>query len=292
MLDQKIGYRLVCIDGNLKDSSVPEGVVCMPLNVAMQSYGVFLHKKRIQSKDGIFLYIPPNTKILETIHIEHVGSSHLIVSLGKNAEAKLEQRLSDGFVDIDVSIDTLANLEMKNVQAKTGLVQSYRASLKRDSRFALHQYIEGAKTSIHVDLLEENAEVLLEGVTNLDDAQSDIDVLVKHLAPHTRSRQHFKALLNGRSKSSFKGTIYVDPIAQKTEGYQLSNNLLLSDEATAYVQPNLEIFADDVKASHGATVTRIDKESLFYLTSRGLSKDEAKDFLVKGFIQELSACLP
>lgn len=296
MLDKKIEHALVFIDGvfSVNESSIPEGVICLPLDIAIQSYGVFLQKKQVQGKNGAFLYIPPNTKIFKTIQIEYIGSgnSHLIISLGKNAEAKLEQNVSRGTISIDVSLDRLANLEMKNIQIKEELSQTFKASLKRDCRFALRQYLTRAQTSIQIDLLEENGEVLLEGVTKLEAFKSDIDVLVNHLAPHTRSRQHFKALVSGKSRSSFKGTIYVDPIAQKTEGYQLSNNLLLSDEATAYVQPNLEIFADDVKASHGATVTQIDKESLFYLTSRGVSKEDAKDYLVKGFIQELSACLP
>jgi len=285
-------------------TGVPEGVVCMPLKEAMQVYGVFL-KKRLTTLDdptGTFLYVPPKVDA-GTIDLTVPSSASLIVSIGKQGKARLMQsfELKEVVANcfLDISLDDGADLELKNKQLKAPgfeIFQKTRATLKRDSRFVFRQYLEGAKKArqeIQVELLGENAEAYLEGVTTLEnDLTSEIYTFVRHLSPHARSRQHFKALLNHASKSSFDGTIYVHPTAQKTESYQLSNNLLLSDEAKAFVQPNLEIFADDVKASHGATVTQVDKEALFYLTSRGVSEEAARDFLVKGFVGELSECLP
>jgi Fe-S cluster assembly protein SufD len=99
--------------------------------------------------------------------------------------------------------------------------------------------------------------------------------------------QKFKGVLKGTSQSSFEGKIFVHPEAQKTEAYQLNHNLLLSEGAIAQAKPNLEIFADDVKASHGATFAQVDEEQLFYLKSRGISAETASQLLIRGYMQEM-----
>ena len=147
--------------------------------------------------------------------------------------------------------------------------------------------------SYDFSLVEEGASVDLQGAWLLDEHQKVWnDISIRHVAPHTHSKQLFKGVLKGSAYSHFKGKIYVEASAQKTEAYQLNNNLILSDEAKAETLPSLEIFADDVKASHGATVGQIDEESLFYLRSRGLSKEDAKHALIHGFIGEIFVKLP
>ncbi|MCB1106650.1 MAG: SufD family Fe-S cluster assembly protein, partial [Chlamydiia bacterium] len=113
-------------------------------------------------------------------------------------------------------------------------------------------------------------------------------ISVCHLAPNCRSSQHYKTALMGRARSSFEGKIFVEKEAQKTEAYQLNNHLLLSPKAQAHSKPNLEIKADDVKASHGATCSRPKEDELFYLQTRGLSKEEAMWHLARGFCYELA----
>ena len=120
-----------------------------------------------------------------------------------------------------------------------------------------------------------------------DKREAHVNVRVEHLAPHCRSNQLFKGVLTDFSRSSFEGKIYVDQIAQKTEAFQLNSNLLLSDRAHADSKPNLEIFADDVKASHGATVGQLNAEELFYMKTRGITQEEASNLLVFGFAQEI-----
>ena len=121
--------------------------------------------------------------------------------------------------------------------------------------------------------------------------ESHTNVHIEHQAPHCRSHQLFKGVLTDVSRSSFEGKIYVKQAAQKTEAYQLNNNLLLSDRANADSKPNLEIFADDVKASHGATVGQLDAEQLFYLRARGFTDNDAKNLLVDGYAKEsLTLC--
>ena len=117
--------------------------------------------------------------------------------------------------------------------------------------------------------------------------ESHTHVLVDHQAPNCRSMQLFKGALNDVSRSSFEGKILVRQLAQKTEAFQLNNNLLLSDRANADSKPNLEIFADDVKASHGSTVGQLDAEQIFYMKTRGFSDADAKNLLVYGYCQEV-----
>ena len=175
-------------------------------------------------------------------------------------------------------------------------MHSLRASLKRDSFFNMVSLTSGAKTvrsSFKVELTEENSEAKVCGLSLLSEtSQSHIFGNVIHKAPFSRSEQQFKAALQGQSRSSFEGKIFVHPEALKTESYQRSQALLLSPDAACFARPNLEIFADDVKASHGATVTQLDKEALFYLQSRGLSFEEASSLLVKGFVGEMISRVP
>lgn len=305
-------HKIVFIDGflSLEQSLIPESIVCLPMDEAILSYRIFLQNYMTRTNttvhdQGVFVYIPPKTEV--TLHIEHqlTGSEtvypRILFSLGKLANFQLFQvwNLADNSVNahMDAVLDVGSKMLFKNLQkgSLATLSQTLLATVKKDAHFTFRLYSEGAKNSQYsarVQLLEENAEALLEGISYLNDTTNQVQTMVEHLAPHTQSRQHFKGLLYGKSHSSFEGKIFVDPIAQKTQGYQLCNHLLLSDQATVNVKPNLEIFADDVKASHGATLGQLDREALFYLTSRGLPLARAKEYLIKGFVEELSECIP
>jgi Fe-S cluster assembly protein SufD len=110
---------------------------------------------------------------------------------------------------------------------------------------------------------------------------------VEHLAPACASRELYKGILDGSSHGVFNGKVYVDPVAQKTDGKQTNHALLLSDHARVDTKPQLEIFADDVKCTHGATVGRLDEGALFYMKSRGLGADSARALLTYAFAAEV-----
>lgn len=314
-------------DGFFQNANLPQPLVCLKLDAAMLVYGVFLqnriHRALKEETDpfavmngafqgkGAFLYVPPNTALAQPIEIIHQISSNQMVSprlqifLGKGASVQIIQRSMDGNdsafcnAHIDVSLDAGSTLFFGDLQKWTSSshsFQSFRSTLKRDSRLHYLSVSDGAKiarSSIKVQLLEENSEALLQGLNRLDaDLQGHTHVLVEHAAPHCRSRQHFKGILRGKSRSSFEGKIYVHPEAQKTEAYQLNNTLLLSDEAMGFAKPNLEIFADDVKASHGATVCQLDEEELFYFRSRGIPQAIAEEALAAGFCNEILNAAP
>ncbi len=144
-----------------------------------------------------------------------------------------------------------------------------------------------ARNESAVLLQQEGAEANINGAYRLyKNGHSDITTNIKHLAAHTISNQLVKGVLDGESKGVFQGQIHIAPDAQQTEGYQLHRALLLSDEAEVDCKPELEIFADDVKCSHGATSGDLDKEQIFYMQTRGITFENARQILIDAYLNE------
>jgi Fe-S cluster assembly protein SufD len=144
-----------------------------------------------------------------------------------------------------------------------------------------------ARSEIHARLAGENAVAHLNAAQLLGGSQhADFTTIVSHDAPATASRQTVRNVLDGRSRGVFQGKIEVARVAQKTDGYQMNKTLLLSPHAEIDAKPQLEIYADDVKCSHGATIGALDPEQFFYLRSRGIPETEARTMLVRAFLAE------
>ena len=144
------------------------------------------------------------------------------------------------------------------------------------------------KLDIECDLMEENCKCnILSALFLKNNEHQEIKTLVNHLAPNCKSNQKVKNVLSSESKGIFQGKIYVTDIAQKTDAYQLSKALLLDDNAEFNSKPELEIYADDVKCSHGSSSGNIDQDSLHYLMTRGLSRKDSTKLLTKGFLNEV-----
>jgi Fe-S cluster assembly protein SufD len=306
--------QLVFVDGHFTPSlsSIPPQIVCLPMQEAHKTYGLFLKKRWTHLPDtGVFVYVPPNIRLTAPIHLLHVfnGPSpatpllQIVVGKGSSIEwLQSSQFLTDTphmNGTIDFALEAGASAKFVDVQLLPKEARSsfsIRSTLKRDANLSIFHATNGAKEarfSANAELLEEQGNALLEALAMLSgERRSDIHALMEHAAPHCTSRQTIKMALSGQSRSHFEGKIYVRPIAQKTEAYQLNKQLLLSDQAIATAKPNLEIFADDVKASHGATVSQLNDEELFYLCSRGLSPSIAKSLLIEGFCRELIDKVP
>ena len=141
------------------------------------------------------------------------------------------------------------------------------------------------KNEINCNLNNEYSSAFINGIINLTNSQHhEIKTNINHLAENTKSYQLIKSVLNENAKGIYQGKIYVDSKAQKTNGYQLSKALLLSENTEFDGKPELEIYADDVKCSHGATSGNLDEDAIFYLMSRGLSNQQSKELLIKGFL--------
>jgi len=320
-------HQVVFINGrfcpHLSSVNALKPCVVLPIEEAFLRYGIFLQNRihyNIKNEtnffslltealqdSGLFIYVPPNTKIEKPIQLIQLysgekcyASPRIQVMVGSSSELKVfsEQIFlsNDAIVNalFDVVVEQNAKCEVEELSLQSAdhiIMQHVRATLRRDSSFSHFFATNGSKLyrqDINVELLESGSSTNLKGVWNLNsDRKVHTQILVSHKAPSALSNQHYKGVLKDKSVSTFEGKIYVDPIAQKTESYQLNNNLILEQGARAFSKPNLEIFADDVKATHGATIAELSEEELFYMRTRGLKAVEAKEILVKGFLDAL-----
>ncbi|HEV2862947.1 MAG TPA: Fe-S cluster assembly protein SufD [Pyrinomonadaceae bacterium] len=197
---------------------------------------------------------------------------------------------------VDVLVGEGARVTHYKVQAESEEafhVASTRAEVGRAGSYDLTTVTLGARLSRHtieVLLDNEGGECRVDGLYIVGDGQhADTHSLIDHREPNCASRQTYKGILDGRSRAVFNGRVFVRPGAGGTDAQQSNKNLLLSPEARVDTKPQLEIFADDVKCSHGATVGQLEEEELFYLSSRGLHPDLARNLLTYGFAEEIVA---
>ncbi|HNR27371.1 MAG TPA: SufD family Fe-S cluster assembly protein [Bacteroidales bacterium] len=182
-------------------------------------------------------------------------------------------------------------LFMQNEHEKSRYWLDLKADLGRDSQLDCHILSLFGGTiynKLYVSMPETGAACYLDGLY-LADREQEIhyDISVRHESQGCQSRQLFKGILDNQARGSFNGSIYVAPGAQKTEAYQANHNLLLTRQAKITTKPQLEIYADDVKCSHGATIGRLDELGLFYLRSRGISLAEAQMIQQMAFVQDV-----
>jgi Fe-S cluster assembly protein SufD len=313
-------------------TKLPSRLVLTTLNEATKTYGAFLNNQWAKSlqeerdpfsllnaalhSEGAFLYLPPKTVVDLPLQILHVIDSadeaffvaprlHLFVGAQSEITLLSSTALHSGSKygisqATEISVEEGAKVCYVQLSCEESAAgwhfDATRATLKRDSSLRTISVSTGAATvrnDYRVALIGENADASLNGVWMLNDKrEAHTHVLVDHQAPHCHSMQLFKGVLNHFSRSSFEGKILVQQEAQKTDAFQLNNNLLLSNHATANSKPNLEVFADDVKASHGATMGQLDEEQLFFMAIRGLAKTEAQQILVSSFCKEVLHLIP
>ena len=260
--------------------------------------------------DGVVIHLPGGVVVDEPIHLVHVADAHadggsmhprlLVVAEALSQVAIVESYF--GPSGAGYFTNAVAEIEVGNgarvfhykVQAEGAdafHVGTMQVTQGRDSTFHSFSYAAGAalsRTNVYSKLQGDAAEVRLNGLYLADGTQhADHQTFVEHLAPACASRELYKGVLDGRAHGVFNGKVYVDPIAQKTDGKQTNHALLLSNEARVDTKPQLEIFADDVKCTHGATVGRLDQTALFYMKSRGLPADTARALLTYAFAAEV-----
>jgi Fe-S cluster assembly protein SufD len=194
----------------------------------------------------------------------------------------------------EVSVDEGATLRHYRVQRESESafhVATVEATQTKDSHFISFSLAMGSalsRTNVYTTLDGAGSGTTLNGLYMLDGNQHcDHQTRVVHAQPNTFSRELYKGVLEGKSHGVFNGKVYVHPIAQKTDGKQTNNTLLLSETAHIDTKPQLEIFADDVKCTHGATVGQIDRTALFYLESRGIGSALARRLLTYAFCADV-----
>ena len=206
------------------------------------------------------------------------------------------ENLNNNFLNFRQKIDIGRNSILKNYSLDINENSNFKYSFKdihleKNSHleyFILSKGSKFLKHDINCSLNNEFGSVVLNGIIDLDDKKHhEIKTNINHNEENCKSYQLIKSVLNDNSKGVYQGKIYVNSIAQKTDGYQLSRALLLSDEVEFNAKPELEIYADDVKCSHGSTSGNVDEDSIFYLMSRGLSYEQSKKLLTNGFLNEV-----
>lgn len=268
------------------------------------------------AEDGVLLYVPKNVVIDKPLHSLYWGDgdyaayiNHLIVWVEDGAEVtfvhesaspKVEgdaQLFHDGIVEIHVGRN--ARLNFVELQSWGKNVWSFTRERARVMRDGSLEWIFGAmgthltKNFSDIDLVEPGAMGRMSGFYfTTGDQHLDHDTQQNHLAGNTTSDLLFKGALLDQSRSVWQGMIYVAPGADGTDGYQANRNLILSKGARADSIPGLEILADDVRCTHGATVGKIDEDQLFYLYSRGIPEKEAKQLIVMGFFNRIMERIP
>jgi len=185
----------------------------------------------------------------------------------------------------------LSHLKIQRESERAFHVGTIEVEQKRDSHYQSFSFATGgalSRTNVLTTLDGDGAGATLNGLYMLDGEQHcDHQTKIEHAQPNCFSREHYKGILDGASHGVFNGKVYVHPIAQKTDGKQTNNVLLLSERAQIDAKPQLEIFADDVKCTHGSTVGRIDETALFYMKSRGVNKELARRLLTYAFAAEV-----
>jgi Fe-S cluster assembly protein SufD len=255
-------------------------------------------------EDGLVLFVPRGVAIEGVIEVIFVASGEslvahprLLVDLGDNSEVVLVERhlggAAGGFINqvAEITLGAGANFRHYVLHAEPSVsmaVETVAATVARDASyrsFALNAGGGLVRREVEVQLREPGASAQVDGAYLIDgERHSDTTILIDHQAAHCSSRQTQKGIIDDDGRAVFQGKILVRPDAQKTDGYQLSQTLLLSPQAEIDVKPELEIHADDVKCSHGATVGRLDADALFFLRARGIPEAEARALLIQGFI--------
>jgi len=229
------------------------------------------------------------------------------ISLGANSNV----RIVNSFIDlsqnnkfcnslIQIEIKLCAKLEYYTIQCQSNPNSSHINSTLcyQESKSEFINYIitnsnSFIRNNLYTSMIGAYAKADMYGLYNVyNSGYVDNYVYINHIAENTSSNQSYKGIINDKSVGVFNGNIYVQPTAQKTNAFQSNKNILLSDEATIHTKPNLEIRANDVKCSHGATVGQLDKEQLFYLCTKGLDENSAKQILLDSFVNEILQKIP
>lgn len=263
------------------------------------------------SQDGFFLYIPDNVVVEHPFQLINLVSAHeavmlfpkSLIILGKNAQAKVilcehsifpEHFLNNSTMEVFSGENSnLEFIRMQNAHNQSTQLSNTYFYQKEDSNIINNTVIlHGGlvRNNIYAYLNGENCNNEMYGLYLVDkDQHVDNFTFINHQKPNSTSIELFKGILDDNATGSFAGRILVDKDAQLTNAFQTNNNILLTDKAKINTKPQLEIYADDVKCSHGATVGQIDEEALFYMRSRGIYKKDARLMLLHAFAAEITS---
>jgi Fe-S cluster assembly protein SufD len=310
--------------GVTAEITAPDGVTVLPLAEALDSHGELIHQRlgslvpiedpfvaRNETgwRDGVLVHVPPGVRVEEPIKIEVsldedgvAVNRRTLVVLEEGAEAEVWEHWSSVSDETNALLNSVVELHVgqaaalsyvstQDISERAWVFATQRAQVERDGRLewtALGFGSARGKVRMETNLAGPGAEARVTGGYAGGPGQHlDYDTTQEHAAPNTNSDLAFRGVLAAGATAVWRGMIRVDPGAQGTDAFQESRNLLLSTEAHADAIPGLEIEADDVRCTHAAAIAQIDRDQLFYLTSRGLASAEAKGLIIEGFLESL-----
>jgi Fe-S cluster assembly protein SufD len=263
------------------------------------------------ASEGVFVHVPSNTEVKTPIVLHFIADASTtdlichprnLVIVGKNSSVTLIEH----FNSTNTSFTTLTNIVTEVYVAENAYCEHYKiqteegnashlgttqAVVQRDGRFNNTTVSLSGKlirNNLNIKINGENCDIYMNGLCAItDDTHVDNHTVVDHAMPNSQSNELYKSLLAKKATGVFNGKIYVRQDAQKTNAYQSNKNILLSPSAHIDTKPQLEIWADDVKCSHGCTVGALDEEPLFYLRSRGITEEQARAMLVFAFADDI-----
>ncbi|MBK7500308.1 MAG: Fe-S cluster assembly protein SufD [Ignavibacteriales bacterium] len=262
------------------------------------------------TKDGAFIYVPDGKVVEDPIHIIFItksGSEKILTQprnlfvAGKNSQVTIiEHYVSDedsvyftnSITEIVADENAIVDhIKLQEESNKAFHIARMEVDQERSSNFSSHLISHGAEISrndFNARFNDEGSECMLNGLFMIGDEQLfDAHTMIDHAKPHCNSHEHYKGILQDKSKGVFNGKVMVRQDAQKTNAFQQNNTILLSNDAVMNTKPQLEIFADDVKCSHGATIGKLNDEAKFYLKSRGIGEDAATAILIHAFASDV-----
>lgn len=321
------GIRVVFVNGHYAPgiaSELPEGVTVANLadvhdhalvnarlgTLAQSAALPFTALNTAFMRDGAFIHIARNVAVETPIHLLFLTTasgvptqSHprALIIAEENSQLSLVEThagidagvyFANGVTEIIARDNAIVDHIRLGLQGEDALhIANYQAELGRSSRLTLHDFTLGGafvRHDISAYLRGEGGEATVNGCYVLTGSQHvDNYTLLEHAEPHCPSHELYKGILGGSARAIFRGKIHVHQKAQHTDAYQQNENILLSDNARVNAKPQLEIYADEVKCSHGATIGQLDENALFYLQTRGIPKAEARRILLRAFADEV-----
>ena len=262
------------------------------------------------AREGVFIHVPDGKTLEHPVYLYFISDGRQakpfsqprnLVVVGRGGAAKLVEVFhtigeNSSFTNAvtEISVGENASVEyykMQDESENAHHVGTTQAHLSRDSRFAAYTIsLKGAllRNNLNLVLDGSNVEAHMYGLYLLDGTtHTDNHTLADHRQPNSYSNELYKGILDGKSTGVFNGKVFVRQAAQKTNAFQSNRNLVLSREASMNTKPQLEIFADDVKCSHGATVGQLDEDMLFYLRTRGIPAENARALLMRAFAEDV-----
>ena len=263
------------------------------------------------SLEGAYINIPKSKVVEKPIEIIYFSTGNEaalmvqprnLVIVGENAHVQIVERhqslnsnpvLTNSVTEIFAQKRAIVDYyKVQNDVQTANLIDNTYIAQKQESRVAVHTFSFGGnitRNNLNFYHQGERIDSTLKGITIIGDKQHvDHYTLVQHATPNCESHQNYKTILNDSSTGVFNGKIFVEKEAQKTDAFQQNNNILIGDKATINAKPQLEIFADDVKCSHGCTIGQLDESAMFYMQQRGIPKKEAKALLMYAFTSEVT----